>query len=198
MLGNKPKLTLGLKKKTATIQSQPTTNEPEKLTLKLRKKPADIYPSQSGAKNREGASSSSFVSSLRQKPEFKPQGVTEKRVYTPQTSTIRMPRTPGKFEINIKISELPNWVEPVKRGWQRFCVNADKQVVQMMVRPKVWNKLLKANEEYPMWVASFTGKMGPRIKNGFELLEPAMQVYEKQAKKSNVAETGVANPGSNE
>ena len=33
-----------------------------------------------------------------------------------------------------------------------------------------------------MWVASITGKMGPRIKEGFELLEVGVQVYEKKPK----------------
>jgi hypothetical protein len=34
-------------------------------------------------------------------------------------------------------------------------------------------------------VASITGKMGYNIHNGFELLEPQVQVYEKVSKNSN-------------
>ncbi|NJO17566.1 MAG: fertility inhibition FinO-like protein [Thioploca sp.] len=91
-----------------------------------------------------------------------------------------MPKTKGKLEINIKINQLPTQSQTIKRGWQRFYINIEGQIVQMKVRPRTWNKLLKANEEYPAWVASITGKMGHRIKNGFELLEPSIQVYEKK------------------
>ena len=175
--GNGTKLTLGLKKKSAENQSQANTKKRLKLTLGLQKSPDK-------SRNQEFPKFSSGL-----KPKFGPQVEKPQKMPSPQTSaTLRMPKTQGKLEINIKISELPNWVEEVKHGWQRFCINVDGQIIQMMVRPRVWYKLLKANEEYPLWIASITGKMGLRIKNGFQLLEPAIQVYEKQAKKPKVEE----------
>ncbi|RKZ38877.1 MAG: fertility inhibition FinO-like protein [Gammaproteobacteria bacterium] len=98
-----------------------------------------------------------------------------------------MPKTLGKLEVNIKINELPNWVESIKNSRQQFYINADGQIVRMKVRNKTWQKLLQANEKYPEWVASITGKMGHHIKNGFELLEPAIQVYEKNSKEANAS-----------
>jgi hypothetical protein len=52
----------------------------------------------------------------------------------------------------------------------------------MDVRPKVWNKLTKANEEYPLWTAAITGKKSPRTENGFELLEVGIQTYKRKPK----------------
>jgi hypothetical protein len=168
-IDNEPKFTLGLKKKPAEYQPQANINKRPKLSLGLRK----------SADNSHSMVQEGTTLNLKQ---FKPQIENSRRIQAPQTSIVKMPKTQGKLEINIKISELPNWIKALKNGWQQFCINVDGQIIQIMVRPKVWNKLLKANEEYPLWIASITGKMGPYIKNGFELLEPAIQVYEKQPK----------------
>jgi hypothetical protein len=195
----KPKLTLGLRKKSQVDQPQlengsQTTNERPKITVGYRKKNGGFSPNkeelQAAADRR-----TTLALEISTKPKLlKPLIILKpQRIPTPNQSTIRMPNTKGKLEINIKIGELPNWVETLKRGWCRFCVNAEGQVVQMKVRPKTWNKLLKANEEYPGWVASITGKMGHRIKNGFELLEPAIQVYEKKASEPKTEEVEMGN-----
>jgi len=186
------KLTLGLKKK-AQDNHQPqenfqnNTEKRSKLTLGLRKKPALVHPQFAGETptsfERGSNSKQSVGYQARKRPEFHPNYIEKPRVLAPRQSTLKIPKTQGKLEVNIKISELPNWVETIKRGWQRFCINADGQIVQMVVRPRVWNKLLQANQEYQMWVANITGKMGPRIKDGFVLLEPAIQVYEKLTQK---------------
>lgn len=186
LTGNKPKLTLGLKKKpqnnqsaqkTQNEQSQATAEKP-KLILGLRKKAAlvqplpkinDQVPEQKQLRGKFG---------LKRRQEFRPQHIEKpQKSPSPQRTNIRMPKTVGRLEINIKITELPNWVEIARRGWRRICLNVEGRIVQMTIRPKVWNKLLNANEEYPNWVASITGTMGHRIKDGFELVEPAIQVY---------------------
>jgi len=180
----RPKLTLGLKTKMGGNQSQ-TTKKRNKLILGLRKKTNTIQPqNEIGIQTQEKPSS--FVFGLNKKHEFIPQeegAESPKEMPSHKHSRIRMQKTVGKLEVNIKISELPNWVETVKHGWQQLYINANGQVVQMTVRPKTWQKLLKANKEYPLWVASITGKMGHRIKNGFKLLEPAVQIHEMEPKK---------------
>lgn len=88
----------------------------------------------------------------------------------------------GKMEINVKINELPADPKTVKNGWQEFVVESEGQMIKITVRPKTWNKLQKAAEEYPLWVANIRGKMGPRLKGGFQLEQPAIQIFEKQAK----------------
>ncbi|RKZ53921.1 MAG: hypothetical protein DRR16_17615 [Candidatus Parabeggiatoa sp. nov. 3] len=183
---NPPKLTLGLKKKRQDDQSgnqaQSQTEKRPKLSLGLRKKAVHQQPKIGifdPTVPQETRSKLTF--GLKKKQTFinphvivnPPGGIPQKK------STITMPKTRGKLEVNIKMTALPNWVETIKRGWRRICINADGQIVQMKVRPRVWNKLLQANEDWPMWIASITGKIGPRFKNGFELVEPAIQVYEK-------------------
>jgi hypothetical protein len=177
--GNRPKLTLGLKKKLHKPEDDKpkTTN---KLRIGSRKKAALFQPV---ADTNQAFPETRF----KKKQEFQPESVVDKpqEPLLSRSSTIRIPKTIGKLELNIKITELPNWVETIKRGWQRFCINVDGQVIRIKVRPRVWHKLIEANEEYTEWVASITGKMGHNIHNGFELLEPQVQVYEKVSKNSN-------------
>jgi hypothetical protein len=190
--GKRAKLTMGLKKKSQTSQpqdeSQAIFEKRQNRPLGLRKKTVLTPPQSEERVQTATERHSRFGHGPRKRPEFLPQSVLDRPQRLPpmpRRSTIRMPKTQGRLEINIKINELPNWVETIKRDWQRICINVEGQIVQMNVRPKIWNKLIKANEEYPMWVASITGKMGPRIKNGFELLEVGVQVYEKTPKEPN-------------
>ncbi len=186
----RPMLTLGLKKKSLVNQSQRTNQATEKrakLTIGLRKK-TEGFQFLSDRNGRAG-DASNFGFGLKKKHEFRPQKKMkfqqQHKEFKPKRSLIKMPKTVGKLEVNIKITELPNWVETIKHGWQRFCINVEGQIVQMKVRPKIWRKLVNANDEYHQWIASITGLMGPRIKNGFELLEPAIQIYETKHNTQN-------------
>jgi predicted DNA-binding transcriptional regulator AlpA len=86
----------------------------------------------------------------------------------------------GKIEVKIKINEFPKETRLVKNGWREFFVNAEGQRVGLKVRPRIWRKMQEANEQFPQWTAAITGKIGHPIKDGFALLEPAVQVYEKK------------------
>lgn len=88
----------------------------------------------------------------------------------------------GSLEIQLKINELPEKFQRVKRGWYRFWINHEGNVLQFLVRPRVWQRLEIANEQWPLWGATIKGKIGGKIKNGFCVLEPLIQVYEKKPK----------------
>ncbi|MBD2044092.1 fertility inhibition FinO-like protein [Coleofasciculus sp. FACHB-64] len=90
--------------------------------------------------------------------------------------------TSGKLEITIKISEFPTDVKTVENGWKSFEIDCDGRLVSVTVKPKVFKKLEQAQAEYPMWVAAIAGKMGQTSENGFVLVEPNIQVFEKKPK----------------
>ncbi len=90
--------------------------------------------------------------------------------------------TSGKLEITIKISEFPADVKTVENGWKSFEIDCDGRLVSVTVKPKVFKKLEQAQADYPMWVAAIAGKMGETSENGFVLLEPNIQVFEKKPK----------------
>jgi sRNA-binding protein len=92
----------------------------------------------------------------------------------------------GKMELSVKIDTVPLDSKTVKNGWQEFAIEASGQIIKVTVRPKTWNKLQKATSEYPDWIAHLKGKMGERIKGGFELDQPSVQIFEKQPKGTKV------------
>ena len=89
---------------------------------------------------------------------------------------------PGKSEITLKVTTMPTEVETTKHGWKEFVVDTDGQMVTITVRPKIWNKLVTANEKYPSWVAAISGTMGKRTKGGFVLDTPGIQAFERKPK----------------
>jgi hypothetical protein len=88
--------------------------------------------------------------------------------------------TPAKLELTIKFSTLPDVTTTPPNGWKSFTLDCDGQRVKVTVRPKLWTKLETAASTWPQWVAAVAGKMGPRSPEGFELLEPSIQVFERK------------------
>ncbi|NEN91557.1 MAG: fertility inhibition FinO-like protein [Okeania sp. SIO3H1] len=87
----------------------------------------------------------------------------------------------AKMEIVLKFSELP-LSETVENGWQYFELDAEGIIVSITVKPKVFKKLTQASENYPLWVAAISGKMGEKTENGFKLESPNIQTFEKKPK----------------
>lgn len=89
---------------------------------------------------------------------------------------------PGKMEVIIKISEFPEDAKTVTNNWKEFVVNTGDKEVTITVRPKVFNKLEQAKQQYPQWVAAINGKIGDMNEKGFNLVDANIQVFEKKPK----------------
>jgi len=92
------------------------------------------------------------------------------------------PATPGKLELTIKINAMPAHVETDKNGWKSFGLDCDGVHVRVSLRPKMWTKITEAAAKWPQWLAVLSGKLGPIQGQGFTLLEPSVQVFERKAK----------------
>lgn len=92
--------------------------------------------------------------------------------------------TPAKLELTLKLSALPDDARTVKNDWTRFTVQdeASGLTFDVTCRPKIWNKLLQAQAEWPSWVAAITGGLGGKTQTGYILNEPAIQVFERKPK----------------
>ncbi|MDP5017643.1 fertility inhibition FinO-like protein [Anabaena sp. UHCC 0187] len=87
----------------------------------------------------------------------------------------------GKLEVTIKINELPE-AKTTDNGWQQFEIDCDGRIISVTVKPKIWKKLTDAQTNYPQWVAAIAGKLGEATDNGFILLDPNIQTFEKKPK----------------
>ena len=91
--------------------------------------------------------------------------------------------TPGHLDVTIEINELPIST-PIAHGWQRFAIDCEGYEMTVTVRPKIWNKLVKASQEYPLWMAAISGKIGADTSGGCMLEQLGMQVFEKKPKEA--------------
>lgn len=92
-----------------------------------------------------------------------------------------LPTIDGRLELTIKINQLPQPIN-VENGWFQFAIDCDGTTFTITVKPKVWKKLMDANEQYPMWVAAIAGKLGKPTDGGFVLDQPNIQVFERKPK----------------
>jgi len=92
----------------------------------------------------------------------------------------------GKLEVTIRFNSLPKPL--IIQDGVKFGIKTDGKLISITMRPKLWNKLTAAAERWPSWVATLTGKMGATTTDGFELIEPAVQVFEKKVKGAETAE----------
>ncbi len=96
--------------------------------------------------------------------------------------------TQGKLELTIKINEFPVDVATDKNGWKSFDLDCDGKIFHVHVKPKVFKKLEDAQANFPQWVAAIAGKLGEKTEQGFVLLEPNVQVFEKIIKEPKPVE----------
>ncbi|MBD2104551.1 fertility inhibition FinO-like protein [Leptolyngbya sp. FACHB-261] len=87
---------------------------------------------------------------------------------------------PGRMELTVKISQFPENFKTVENGWKQIQVEVGGKEITIKMRPRMFNKLEKAKAEYPEWIASIAGQMGPNTPKGFILLEPNLQVFERK------------------
>jgi len=95
-----------------------------------------------------------------------------------------------RLDLAIKITTLPQQSRTVTNGWQEFHVEADGYMIRITVRPKVWKKLQQIAATCPYWIAAIRGKKGKNLEhNGFELSEPLVQIFERQASGYEISQT---------
>jgi len=70
-------------------------------------------------------------------------------------------------------------VRTVKNGWKQFMLNGEGQRIRIKIRPKAWRKLYQASQQWTAWAALIRGNMGNSLNNGFEMLNPTVQIFEQ-------------------
>ncbi|MEW6732747.1 MAG: hypothetical protein AB1489_15580 [Acidobacteriota bacterium] len=55
----------------------------------------------------------------------------------------------------IKINEFPADAKTVANGWKEFTIDIGGREITVTVRPKMFNKLEQAHQQYPSWVGYY-------------------------------------------
>ena len=57
-------------------------------------------------------------------------------------------------------------------------INSSIRYIRVTLRPKVFNKIVRTQDQYPFWVAVVNGSIGERIPKGFLLDNLGANVFE--------------------
>lgn len=97
---------------------------------------------------------------------------------------------PARIELTVKFNELPTPV--VVQSGMKIALQTNNATVTTILPAKAWRKLEQATQAYPQWVAALSGSIGAMTPGAVELLNPAVQVFEKKPKSDSGAPAVVA------
>jgi hypothetical protein len=106
---------------------------------------------------------------------------------TPQE--IRAMATPAKIQVTCKLNEVPVCRELPDKRVEFFLKDGESdRIFTIRMKPKIFKKLTEHG--FTDWVAAITGEIGPATETGFELVNAAVQVFEKKAREAEVGQKG--------
>ena len=118
-----------------------------------------------------------------EKPTAKVKTAPEPQVPTTATpltiQEIRAMATPAKISLTCKLNQLPAHRELPDKQIEFFLNDGSDRIFTVRMKPKLFKKL--TDHGFAQWVAAISGELGPTTQTGFELLNPALQVFEKKA-----------------
>jgi hypothetical protein len=94
---------------------------------------------------------------------------------------IRAMATPAKIQVTCKLNEVPKHRELTDKRVEFFLKDGESdRIFTIRMKPKIFKKLTEHG--FTDWVAAITGEIGPATETGFELVNAAIQVFEKKAR----------------
>jgi hypothetical protein len=94
---------------------------------------------------------------------------------------IRAMATSAKIQVTCKLSEVPVCRELPDKRVEFFLQDSESdRIFTIRIKPKIFKKLTEHG--FTDWVAAITGEIGPVTETGFELVNAAVQVFEKKAR----------------
>jgi hypothetical protein len=89
--------------------------------------------------------------------------------------------TAAKISLTCKLNQVPAHRELADKQIEFFLKDGDSdRIFTVHMKPKVFKKL--TDHDFTDWVAAITGEIGPATATGFELVNAAVQVFEKKPK----------------
>jgi hypothetical protein len=111
---------------------------------------------------------------------------------TPQE--IRAMATPAKIQVTCKLNEVPKHRELADKQVEFFLQDGESdRIFTVRMKPKIFKKLTEHG--FTEWVAAITGEIGPATETGFELVNAAVQVFEKKAREVDAVPNEKAGDG---
>jgi hypothetical protein len=102
--------------------------------------------------------------------------------------------TPAKIQVTCKLNEVPVYRELPDKRIEFFLQDGESdRIFTIHMKPKIFKKLTEHG--FANWVAAITGEIGPATETGFELVNAAVQVFEKTAREADTVPNEKAGDG---
>ena len=103
---------------------------------------------------------------------------------------IRAMATPAKISLTCKLNQVPSHRERSDKRIEFYLKDGESErIFTVQMKPKMFKKM--SDHGFAVWVAAITGEIGAATETGFELINPAVQVFEKKAKSDGELGSGV-------
>jgi len=107
---------------------------------------------------------------------------------------IRAMATPAKIQVTCKLNEVPVCRELPDKRVEFFLKDGESdRIFTVRMKPKIFKKLTEHG--FTEWVAAITGEIGSQTGTGFELVNTAIQVFEKKARETDTVPKEKAGDG---
>jgi hypothetical protein len=89
--------------------------------------------------------------------------------------------TPTKISLTCKLNQVPAHRELPNKQVEFYLQDGESErIFTVQMKPKMFKKL--TDHGFADWVAAITGEIGTATETGFELVNAAVQVFEKKPK----------------
>ena len=87
--------------------------------------------------------------------------------------------TPAKISLTCKLNQVPKHRELPDKQVEFFLNDGTDRIFTVRMKPKMFKKL--TDHGFEQWVAAISGDLGQNTETGFELLNAAVQIFQKKA-----------------
>ena len=102
---------------------------------------------------------------------------------------IRAIATPAKISLTCKLNQVPSHRELSDKRIEFYLKDGESdRIFTVQMKPKMFKKL--SDHGFADWVAAITGEIGAATETGFELINAAVQVFEKKTKSESESGSG--------
>jgi hypothetical protein len=88
-----------------------------------------------------------------------------------------------RSEVIIKFSGALPTAKPAPNNKMEITLTDNNGVnFVAFIKAKTWRKAQDTTAQFPEWAGSISGKLGPRLRNAFEVLDAGIQIFENKPK----------------
>ena len=87
--------------------------------------------------------------------------------------------TPAKISLTCKLNQIPAHRELPDKQIEFFLNDGSDRIFTVRMKPKMFKKF--TDHAFARWVAAISGDLGQNTETGFELLNAAVQIFQKKA-----------------